>query len=86
MVMFRSNTLCQTYKTTGPILSPLLPSVFSRDKPAASRKIHMPGKVFEEKVVSYVFICTDVYRLTSKVKVLRPLVSMRNKVGMVATT
>ena len=34
-----------THKTTGPICSPRLPVVFSRDRPAAKRKMHMRGKV-----------------------------------------
>ena len=34
-----------TYKTTGPICSPRLPVVFSSDRPAAKRKMHMRGKV-----------------------------------------
>jgi len=37
----------RTYKTTGPILEPRLVvgSSFKRDRPAARRKIHMPGNV-----------------------------------------
>jgi hypothetical protein len=37
-----------TYRTTGPIRPPLLPSVLSNDNPAASKKIHIRGKVCTE--------------------------------------
>jgi hypothetical protein len=37
----------ETHKTTGPICSPLEPSFFNSDRPAANKKIHMRGKVFE---------------------------------------
>lgn len=34
-----------THSTTGPIREPLDPSVLRRDRPAASKKIHIRGKV-----------------------------------------
>ena len=34
-----------TYSATGPICAPLLPEVFNSDRPAAKRKMHIPGKV-----------------------------------------
>ena len=35
----------RTYKATGPILAPLLPVSLRSDKPAASKKTHITGKV-----------------------------------------
>ena len=35
----------RTYKATGPILAPLLPVSLKSDKPAASKKTHIIGKV-----------------------------------------
>ena len=35
----------RAYKTTGPICAPRLPLWLRRDKPAASKKIHITGKV-----------------------------------------
>ncbi len=75
----------RTYKTTGPIFSPRLPVVFSRDRPAANRKIHMNGKVLKEPMISHLHAKSS-ERLTIRVRVRRPLVSMRNSVGIVNTT
>lgn len=63
----RRNSVTETYKTIGPSFSAGLPVVLRQERPAASRKMHMRGKVI-------------------RVNVLRPLVSMRNKVGIVKTT
>jgi hypothetical protein len=44
----------KTYKTTGPIRSPRVPSVFRRERPPANRKMHMRGNVFIEANISSV--------------------------------
>lgn len=38
----------RTYKTTGPICDAALPVLFSRERPAANKKIHISGKVCGE--------------------------------------
>lgn len=77
--------LVKTNNATGPILSPAVPVVFKSDKPAARRKIHMKGKVWIMFSVRKSFLLTH-KSLTIRVRVLLPLVSIRNNVGMVATT
>jgi hypothetical protein len=59
--------------------------VFRRDRPAANKKMHIKGKVFMDKE-SVIVVWKALGGLTINVRVLRPLVSMRNKVGIVNTT
>lgn len=58
--------------------------MFKRERPPASRKMHIKGNVFVRKVNN--ILPKILEQLTIKVRVLLPLVSIRNKVGMVDTT
>lgn len=76
-------TMC-TYKTTGPRRSAALPVVFNRDKPAANKNTHMKGNVCFILVVFQE--CWAEREHTAKVRVRRPLVSIKKSVGIVKTT